>query len=580
MNSTTPDRRLPVAARPLPRLVQGVLLVLGIFFVGWLLLTTYRYTINIPIEDDFSLYLDRWMLIERADSWAEKFRILYWQNGATEHRMTLGILLAKGMQVLTGQMNFSAMTWIGVLAVLGLFWEYARLAVRGLGLGWSSVFPLVALLLSPLFIHRYFLWPGTSMQYMLTILLGFWAMRFLPQASRWAFVLACICTVLAPFSHTHGLFVGWAGTAVLLWQRRFRAAGVYAFVVLGVHALYFLGYESDFTPREFMGVGVYLERFLMACGSFFHFNVAEKAPRFGGVSRLVGALAVVGFLVFAGRFLGQGPLPRTDTDFRSRARLTLLGMGGWLLLALAAIGVSRAVADPDYFYSNRYFTVSIPFAAAAYLAVLTVVPASGRNGLVLGLSLILTGHWFWHRYQSVYDIERTYHRQVAGVYHFRQFQRWEVYPGEDPQWEANIDSTTRLALRRGWYELPATPLDACGQSLLAPPPGGTPVAVAVASQGTSIRLANQTLALDEAEHVFIRLSSAQRRYLLPVGRQPGGVRRYLTAGKRYAPQGFLLDLLPQRFAPGEYHVEVVRLNAAGCEVLPTAARLRLGTMTR
>jgi hypothetical protein len=547
---------------------------LGLYFVGWLLVTTFRYALNIPVEDDFGLYLDRWMQMEDATSWGEKWRILSQQHGMTEHRFAFGVLVARVITGLWGHTDFVAFTGFGLLALLVLTWELGRIAFRRLGLSMAYFLPVIALLYQPQLIYRSFLWPGAALQYFPTILLGFWAFKYLPRTGWLPFVLASLCTVTAPYSHTHGMFIGWVGLAVLLTQRRWGRAAGYAAVVGGLHLVYFLGYYSEFTPRRFLGVDVYLQSLLLGYGNFYNFiNGIDGQIRWDALAMTVGALVIGGYLFGLVRFVTSRPYRDVRTDW---PWLALAGTGGWLLLAIAAVAISRS-HDPHYLYNNRYLTVSLPFACFSYLCLMAVLKNKARTvvaGVVGAVCLVL---WLYHQYFWIYSVRRAHDGMMAAAFNFKQFQRWEIYPGGDRNWEANMDSTTRLAIRRGLYRLPGTYLTDHESEVLNPAePTAAPVAVQTTTAPESIQLTNETLPVEENDHVFLRLSSDRRTYLVAATKRLGGDRRYVTTGNRYAPTGFHAELYPARFLPGTYRAAVVWGHGERLTVAPLNQTLQLG----
>ena len=267
------------------------LLLVGSYFYLW-----NHYALNIPKWDDhaFKATIENF---EKADGVGAKLYELFRQHN--EHRVGLTRLVALLDFGLFGQLNYKHLMLFGNLALLLIGWLFVRFFKATIAPVWYAL-PVLSLWFSLAFWENTF-WGMAAVQ-------NFWVLAFamlvcwlLAQNNRhWGWAL--LAGFGATFTSGNGLLVWPIGLTILLLQRNWRPAGVWALAAALTIALYFYQYQSPpYNPAPTGGVRVLWRGFVLFCGSMGEGlpigNVPIQMPIWvGGLSLFVSFWLVV-FLV-------------------------------------------------------------------------------------------------------------------------------------------------------------------------------------------------------------------------------------------------------------------------------------------
>ncbi len=547
--------------------------IAALFFpIGWLVYTVWRYALNVPIEDDFFCLFEDWHHIADSPGAAAKITSVVKQYGFTEHRPAVIRLMAGTILTVTGQIDCRVFIALGVGWLGWLLWDFYRFFRQQLGVSLVYFIPVVWLFMQPQHLHRALLWPSSHSINVLVILVGFWILRALAFGHRPGFWLACALTVVAPFVMSHGLFVGWFGVLLLAYQRRSRAALAYGALVIGLTVAYFAGYHSEFTPKYSEGIGQYVYRFTLLLGGFVNVNEVDHALRFSWFSVGVGLLVLGTYLVLSWQVV-TGSQPRDSPVARSEQFLVVCG--GWLLLTLLALTVSRFTYSEEMFLQNRYLILPVVLACLVYVWVIKSAPPALRRAVGLasgGVAIVL---WGWHQYQAVYRLDRMYDTLTASAFEAQRYGTWGMYHTQD-KYEARLKSVTQEMRRRGEYQFPAAGFPVHHSQLRGDSTvRRTPVFIREVAPQRVTELTSQGIPLLEKDRVFFLFDSPERMYLLPAQRKPGGHRKYLSMGQRYHATDFGQRVEWGRLPAATYSLWLGVGRQGQFRWYPTDQRLRL-----
>lgn len=530
----------------------GLFFVLGFPF-GWLVYTAHRYALNVPLEDDFFEFFEAWHRIADAPGIGAKLAHLFEQYGFTEHRRAVVRLMSGTLLALTGQIDCRVFIALGLGWLAWLGWEFYRLHRRRMGLPLVYFIPVAWLLMQPQHLHRGLLWACAHSINLLIILFGFWIVRALAFGQREGFWLACGLTLVAPFIMSNGLFAGWLGVILLVYQRRYREAAGYGTLITALTAAYFIHYHSEFTPRRFEGIGYYLYRFTLLLGGFVNVNEFERPLRFRWLSVGVGTLVLGTYLAAFARTVFA---PRRNATAGIQTQQFIVVFGGWLLLTMLALTINRHTYAEDDFLQNRYLIFPITLACLLYVWVLTVSSTALRRvvGLVSGGVAILL--WGWHQYQAIYWLDQQRDKLTVSAFEAQRYGTWGIYHQES-NYEERINRLTQEMRRRGEYqfppaEFPAYQLQRGGDSTARRPL----VSVRWELRQGKTEVMSRDIPLREADRVFLLLDAPGRTYLLPTQRKLGGHRRYFSTGQRYHEAEFSQVVERGRLPAATYSLRV------------------------
>ncbi len=205
----------------------------------------------VPMSDDFLAILN-FSLHWRAQptAFAKLLEIIASQHN--EYKLIVLHAVVAMELVLTGQVHFGFLLWIGNLMPLGvacLFWQHLfndmRDPVRRLFL-----FAPVAWLLFQLNYAENFDWAMCGLQTMPVLLFSIAALHFVMRRTRLTLGAACVCAVLGCFSSGNGFLMAPIGFVLLLKMRRRRALALWMAAYALALAAYLYRYHS-FQPPDY-----------------------------------------------------------------------------------------------------------------------------------------------------------------------------------------------------------------------------------------------------------------------------------------------------------------------------------------
>ena len=266
-----------------------------------------------------------------------------------EHRMVMSRLLFTASYGLTGTVNFSFISLLGNLCLLGLCGILivgARTAARRLRLGL-----VLALGVFQLENYENFLWSGSSIDHFQVLLYVGAAVAALARGTRPAWLFAGLFAMLATLTLAHGLLV-WPLGAALLWRAR-RTPQLIGWCLLATLIVsgYALGFSVNgahrFTHLSLAGAQEILRYWLTLLGTVPALGHTALAPWLGG--------ALLGVLGWLGT---HGALRRERLAYP-------LAWFGVAALALVAVGRAEQV---DGLVMSRYVILSsLAWSLTAYM---------------------------------------------------------------------------------------------------------------------------------------------------------------------------------------------------------------------
>lgn len=347
-----------------------LLFLIPIFTYGWFL---NAFAINLPWADDsaFMLYIHHRSL--PSDTWATFWADTFRQH--IDHRIATPRLLIWLTTLLQGELNFRTTIILGnlsVLASVGLLYRSFRRSGHRF---WLFV-PVSFLIFQP--VHYVdSLWTICVYQHNFLIFWVLLALECLQFSRAWAFILAILAALAATYSGGNGMFLWLPGLLVLLIQKKYRWAGLWA-VIVGVGGiLYFVGLQTSQETHIKESLSQPLE--VIKCAAVFlggmtsAFSLAN-APAIG-LGLVISLILVLSLLLV------------------TRKTLSLSTLGLLLFLAMSAGAVALSRSWSGIAITDRYQIYAAFALTAAYLLVIDLLRPSLRNSM--GVAAIFASILFW-----------------------------------------------------------------------------------------------------------------------------------------------------------------------------------------
>jgi hypothetical protein len=399
----------------------------------------FTFTLNVPYWDDYAVLA--FVINFTNPEWPGKTALFFSQHN--EHRIVTLRTLALGFRALSLEINWTIISFLGNLGLLGIvwiLWKWAGGSSGGLPLLRGLAFaPVVFILFQPQH-HELMLWAICAFTNVGAALFAFLSFSFLTRPEGTGIRPAPLLTValgaalLSVFTNGNGLFVLPIGAALLFAAKKFRPLAVW----LGASALtagfYFLGYARNPVHPE---ITPFLTNHPLEVLKYF-LSVLGSAADFGVLRPLVPIAAGAAILAVMSA-LAAKRLDRKD-PFLASALL-------FVVFSLAAQALTRAPLGVTQALESRYRLLSAMAVALAYLGWVRIARPGKKIAIAaIALSIGFSASSFVVNRSSGREI-RT--RRLANLLEWNQGKAALPYP--DP---GQADSIMRLAVRRKIYEPP------------------------------------------------------------------------------------------------------------------------------
>ena len=202
----------------------------------------FRYTLNIPINDDYNAILDFINKCIETNSISEKIKLIFSQHN--EHRIAYDRIWSIISYKVSGQVNFNDLSLIGNLSLIGIFIVFYK-KLSQINKNIIYLIPISVLLFNISF-YENMTFAMATMSNFTVFLFSLLSLYFLTKdkISKNDFVLAILFFIFATFTQGGGLFLIPICLFILLYKKEKRKAIIYILVSLLVLSFYFNGYQQ------------------------------------------------------------------------------------------------------------------------------------------------------------------------------------------------------------------------------------------------------------------------------------------------------------------------------------------------
>lgn len=540
------------------RLLALCLVPIGIFFYVF-----FRYSGNLPFQDDFDGLLEPVIRFARPGHFSPGgfFNLLWTQDD--ERRIVLDRLVAIGQYVISGELNFQVQMFIGLLTLPGMLWVLYRV-VRQEELPALLVVSF-ALLLFHIQYYEAIFWGMIPLQHIAVYFFALITSYLLVRPKT--FLLAVVTAILGIFSDVSGNFYLPVGLMLLVFQRRWRDAGVWTGII-GI--LVFLYFHQLEVPAYRPKLGENLKHPILVLTNFFAFSglAFDFNGILSGTARLIPVLtlgvASWVLLTIRGWQLGRSALVGPVS---SVSRLTVWGGIFHMAITMAAFAVGRAMEGVDAVLISRYKHVG--FLWFILMTLLLIIPIRHRirpvhyAGYAAGGLLICCFSYL----QYLPPVDYYYKERYTDMYewqHNRAIPSSPIYVSL----RAPLDSICNEAIRNGVYRLP-DPYPFEGPHVPGLP--GMPVLTEASGAFITFRNGSYLRTTGRDDGAYIVLKSAHQQHILPTRQSRYSLKSWLaSAGSAYYAPGFETALALVYLLEKEvYTIEILHISGSERVLFPT-----------
>jgi hypothetical protein len=320
----------------------------------------FRYTINVPVNDDYRAILDNLNKTISTNSISEKVSLFFSQHN--EHRIVYDRIWTLLCYKINGQVNFNYLSLIGNLSLLGIFFLWFN-KTRQISKELLLVIPISILVFNVSF-YENMTFAMATLSNISIFLFSLLSIHFLTKEklTKGCLTLAIIFFVFAVFTQGGGLFLVPISLFILAHRKLIKQLIIFSVVSLLIILFYFHGYESpsyhpsilstliDFKVRALLFSFAFL-------GNVFSYNLIYT----NDLNESVGLATIIGFLFFVAY------LYLIKIKYYKK-NLFVFSVMSLIVLTSFITGVTRCQFGMDTSGASRYRISSVLFLIGLYLA--------------------------------------------------------------------------------------------------------------------------------------------------------------------------------------------------------------------
>lgn len=395
----------------------------------------YRFTINVPIDDDFGAFYGFLVKFLHAEDIGTKISLFL--ESSNMHRLVwlhVNILL---VYVLSGQINCSIYVFLTGLFLLGTGLLLCK-AIRGKEVKWMSVLVIVLLLFNGQNLGNS-VWPMSGIANIGSVFITFLSIYLLLMNNKWAFGFGLLLSVITIYSNGSGMLIIPPVIACLLIQSRIKESIIFGVLSVISAVFYFYGLESSRMEGDLWGnIPILLINIFAFAGNNLWL------PSFKYVSLLAGMGCAVVYL--------WGILNKVyKKNLFTYAALTLL-----FLTAVAVAAGNRAVFGGDAIAPWRYRIYGSLFLILTSLLLINNAKEFYLKKVIYLFPLLAL---FFSVLSTAYCYRKTERRfEQKMVTSFHWYREGKGFGLVYPEIEDELISYLKEAERMGLYKMPQYPV--------------------------------------------------------------------------------------------------------------------------
>ncbi|MFD2573710.1 hypothetical protein ACFSUS_23930 [Spirosoma soli] len=534
------------STRSADRSTPTKIIVIGL--IGLLLICFYvavvRFSVNVPIVDDFMYVFTLTRLLDPAATWQKIVLLIIEQHN--DHRILLSRLAFLTTYAFEGHLNFQTLIIVASLSVAGMVWLIGRLFRRAQLSSWA-ILPVAFLLFQPSY-HANVWWALSIWQHTVTLFLYILLFYLVLKATGRYQVSAWLLGAVLVFSNSNGIVAWFTVVLLLAVNRRWKQAGIWAVSGIILAVLYYnLGYDFR-SQGSFQVIIQHPVWVFKSVVSFLGGAVYLNGWRWLGIPNLwlvlgTGVSVMVIVILAWWRMFFDRVRPSVPFQVFAALALVLCGTAG-------AASLTRS--DGHFSVIDRYQVYSVLCVISAYALALLTVKGRWNQSLVVGMNVV--GAWFclvaWQLYPPILAEKRQ--QLISQTYSLEHYNKSVVDNLFllDPYWQG----LWKQAVTKGQYQFPNTELSGVEPVLRQKAGGYVATSFNVKDTVVNELSVDHDLAMVENKTLptpdYMLLQSTAETHILPA--------RTLTAEQPFRasgpPIGVKTTFYPQALTPGNYRI--------------------------
>ncbi len=332
-----------------------------------------EFAVNLPWSDDSAFMLYVYHRILPTDTWATFWADTFRQH--IDHRIATPRVLIWLTSIFQGELNFRTAIILGNLSLLGSVGLLYR-SFRRRGHGFWLFVPVAFFIFQPVhYIDS--LWTICVYQHNLLLFWILLALESLQSSRPQALVIAILSALAATYTGGNGMFVWLPGLLLLLFQKNYRWALLWAVSVGIAGIVYFIGLQAGQETHVHESLSRPLE-VIKSATVFLGGMTAAFSP---SIPLAIALGVLISLVLLVSLFL----VPRRTLS------LSTLGLLLFLALSAGAVAITRSWSGIAII--DRYQIYAAFALACSYLLLVDLLRPSLKNPVAL-LS-IFAGLFFW-----------------------------------------------------------------------------------------------------------------------------------------------------------------------------------------
>lgn len=361
----------------------GILIPFTVFF--WCF---FYYTIDIPVNDDYSAILNFTNKCISTESVSDKIKLFFSQHN--EHRIVYDRLWTIVSYKLQNQVNFNFLSLIGNLSLIIIFGIFSKKILK-LDKEKNLIYLLlISVLTFNLSFHENMTFAMATLSNITVFVFSIISIHYLTKEilTRKTFVLAILFLILAILTQGGGLFVIPVSIIILIYKKEKKYLWIFGLISLIIVFLYFYGYQKPFNSPSIIDTFLYFKIRAILFSFAFLGNAFNYYLIFtNDQSESIGLTTIIGLLFFI--FF----LYTIKTKYYKK---NLFAFSIMLLIVLAsfATGVTRCQLGLETAGASRYRINGVVFLLGFILWFIDEVKINQRKEKILCISLSIFYFFF------------------------------------------------------------------------------------------------------------------------------------------------------------------------------------------
>ena len=276
-------------------LLLKVAIIIPPFIFFWMF---FKYTVDIPVNDDYNAILDFINKYIESDSLSEKIQLIFSQHN--EHRIVYDRIWTIVCYEIFGQVNFNYLALVGNLSLFGFFWIFYN-KIKEVTPSLFFLIPISVLIFNLTF-HENITFAMATMSNLTGLLFSLLSLFFITKQnlSLKDFIFSILFFLLSIFTQGAGLFLVPILLLTLMFKKKWSYL-TYLFIFVGIVLLvYFYQYQKPIQSPDLIDTIKYFKvrsiLFSLAfLGSAFNYNLIFT----NDLNESIGLTTVIGFFLFA-----------------------------------------------------------------------------------------------------------------------------------------------------------------------------------------------------------------------------------------------------------------------------------------